>query len=297
MIDLQIHSHYSDGSMSPTDLVRKAKKLDIYAIALTDHDTIDGIDEFMKEGKKVNLITIPGVELSVDSDLPPQGELHILGLFIDPENDELRRNLQYLQIHRNQRAKKITDKFKKLGIDISYEELLIISGGGSIGRPHLAKILIDKGIVHSLQEAFQRYLRRGGPAYVEKIKFPEAEAIQMIKNAGGLAMIAHPYLMKLPTGKQIEAKILQLQKLGLDGLEAYYPGLKKEKIDYLIQLAQNFNLGVSGGSDYHGDNREGIMMGKGYGDLHVPNTVYHDLFIRWKNSRKDDKKILHKGRI
>jgi predicted metal-dependent phosphoesterase TrpH len=280
-----MHSSYSDGSLSPFELVHTAKALDLYAIALTDHDTIEGVPEFMEEGKRADIITIPGLEISAESNLPAQGELHILGLFIDYKNKNLIEKLQFLQEHRNLRARKMIDKFKDLGIVITDEELLNVSGAGSIGRPHFAKILKDKGIVKSHREAFQHYLRKDRPAYVDKIKFPEAEAIELIKQANGLAVLAHPHLMRLTKFKDLEEKIVHLRELGLGGLEAYYPGVKKKDIATLIRLAEKYNLGISGGSDYHGGNREGTTMGRGYGDLNIPNSVYHDLLARWEGKK------------
>ena len=285
MIDLQIHSSYSDGSMSPVELVQTAKALDLYAIALTDHDTIEGVPEFIEEGKRADIITIAGLEISVEANLPAQGELHILGLFIDYEDRDLKEKLQFLQDHRNLRALKMIEKFKDLGILITEDELLNVSGAGSIGRPHFAKILKDKGIVKSHQEAFQRYLRKDRPVYVDKIKFPETEAIQLIKQSGGLAILAHPHLMKLSRFKDLEDKIVHLRNLGLDGLEVYYPGVNNKEMTKLIRLAAKYNLGISGGSDYHGGNREGTTMGKGYGDLNIPDSVYYDLLERWKASK------------
>jgi predicted metal-dependent phosphoesterase TrpH len=282
MIDLQIHSTYSDGTLPPRQLVEEAKKLNLLAIALTDHDTVEGIPEFLKAGLEFKLITIPGVEISAQSELPAGGHLHILGLFIDHHNKELRTNLAFLQSHRNQRAIKIVKRLKDLGIEISVAELQQEAGKGSIGRPHIAKILLRKKVIPNLQAAFEKFIGKGKPAFVEKTKFSEQKAIQLIKKAGGLAILAHPNLMNFPTFLEMQRKIISLKELGLDGVEAYYSGLPAGYLSKIINLATKLNLVISGGSDFHGKNKEGIFMGSGMGNLQIPDSVYYHLVERWK---------------
>jgi predicted metal-dependent phosphoesterase TrpH len=282
MIDLQIHSTYSDGTLSPRQLVVEAKKLNLLAIALTDHDTVEGIPEFLKAGLEFKLITIPGVEISARADLPPGGHLHILGLFIDHHNKELRANLAFLQSHRNQRAIKIVERLKDLGIEISVAELQQEAGEGSIGRPHISKILFRKKVVPSLQAAFEKYIGKGKPAFVEKVKFSEHKSIQLVKKAGGLAILAHPHLMNYQTFSEMQRKIISLKELDLDGIEAYYSGLPAGYLSKIIDLAKKLNLVISGGSDFHGKNKEGILMGSGTGNLQIPDSVYYHLVERWE---------------
>ena len=282
MIDLQIHSTYSDGTLTPYELVKEAKKINLFAIALTDHDTIAGIPEFLKAGSEFQLITIPGVEVSAEAKLPPGSHLHILGLFIDHHNQELKTNLEFLKFHRNQRGEKIVERLNDLGVDISIAELQQEAGAGSIGRPHIAKILIRKGVVPTLQTAFEKYIGKGKPAFVEKIKFPEQQAIQLIKKAGGLAIMAHPHLMNYPTFSEMQRKITSLKELGLDGFEAYYSGMPAGYTSKILNLANKLNQVVSGGSDYHGKNKEKILMGIGAGDLQIPDSVYYSLVERWE---------------
>jgi predicted metal-dependent phosphoesterase TrpH len=272
--------------MTPTELVQEAKQLGLRAIALTDHDTIDGIPEFLQAGKALDIETVPGVEISVDTKLPQNGHMHMLGLFIDPNDPGLKSKLHYLRNHRNERAEKILTKLKQLGAEVSLEELQQEAGEGSIGRPHIAKILLRKGIVSSLQEAFDLYLAKGKPAYVDKIKFDEENAISLIKGAGGLAILAHPHLMNYSRFEETSEKILQLQEMGLDGFEVYYSGLVKNYTDQLIQLAEQHDFVVSGGSDYHGKNKENIRMGTGKNDLNISDEVYLNLKERWEISRK-----------
>lgn len=282
MIDLQMHSNFSDGSPSPTELVQEAQGLGLTAIALTDHDTIDGVPEFMEAGKKYGVITVPGVEISVDTKMPNNGHMHMLGLFIDPAAKELKETLDYLRTERNLRAERIIQKLNELGVNITMPELLAEAGEGSIGRPHVAKILLRKGVVTSIQEAFDVYLAKGQPAYMDKVKLGEKDAIDMILNAGGLAILAHPHLMKYDTFGEAREKILELRTMGLDGFEVYYSGMPQEYTSELLKLAMEYNFVISGGSDYHGANKEDIKMGSGRGDLHISDEVYYQLLKAWQ---------------
>jgi len=284
LIDLQMHSTFSDGSCTPTELVREAKQLNLTAIALTDHDTIEGVPEFLKAGKEMDLITVPGVEISVDTKLPNNGHMHILGLFIDPYSQKLKGTLDFLRTQRNLRAEKIINQLNKLNVPITLKELKDEAGEGSIGRPHVAKILVRKGVVSSLQEAFDIYLKKGAPAYVDKVKLGEVDAIRMIKGAGGLAILAHPHLMNYDSFVETRQKILALKDLGLDGFEVYYSGMPAEYTQALLQLANEYGFAISGGSDYHGTNKEGIAMGSGRSDLNIPDEIYYQLRDRWEKT-------------
>jgi predicted metal-dependent phosphoesterase TrpH len=286
MIDLHMHSNFSDGSMSPTELVEHAGKIGLKAIALTDHDTIDGVHEFVEAGKKYNILTIPGVEISVDTSLPNTGHLHMLGLFINYTSSELKDTLDYLRNERNLRAKKIVNKLNELDVPISMLELLREAGEGSIGRPHVAKILVEKGMVSTIQEAFDVYLAKGKPAYMDKVKLGEIDAIRMIKNAGGLAILAHPHLMKFDSYDETKEKIQELRALGVDGLEIYYSGMPMEMTKKLLRLVMELDFVISGGSDFHGSNKDNIQLGTGLGDLHIQDEVYHQLKRRWQSKNQ-----------
>jgi hypothetical protein len=281
MIDLHMHSTYSDGSQTPEQLILEAKTKGLRAIALTDHDTVDGIAEFVALGEQHGITTVPGVEISVDTKLPNNGHMHILGLLINPQATQLKETLNYLMKERNERAQQIINRLQALDIDITMEELLAEAGEGAIGRPHVAKILLRKGVVSSIQEAFDVYLAKGKPAYMDKKKLGEADAIRMIHEAGGLAIMAHAHLMHYDTFEETKAKLLELKELGLDGFEVYYSGMPSEFSRQLIELAEQHDFAISGGSDYHGANKPGIEMGTGKnGDLQVPDSVLEQLLTR-----------------
>lgn len=278
MIDLHMHSTYSDGSMTPEELLQEAKRIGLSAIALTDHDTIDGVAEFTELGKQYGITTVPGVEISVDTKLPNNGHMHILGLLIDPYAKDLRDTLNYLLTQRNLRAERIIQKLRDLKVDITMEELLAEAGEGSIGRPHVARILLRKGAVSSIQEAFDVYLAKGKPAYMDKEKLGESDALKMIHDAGGLAILAHAHLMHYDTFAEAREKILELKGLGLDGFEVYYSGMPPEYTDNLLKLAEEEGFLISGGSDFHGANKEHIFMGSGKNnDLNIPDNILTQL--------------------
>ncbi len=285
MIDLQLHSTASDGSFSPADLVFQAKEIGLTAIALTDHDTVSGVPEFMDAGRRAGIHVVPGVEISVDTPLPNHGHMHILGLFIDPQSAGLIDKLEYLQTERNRRADKILEKLHGLGLSVTREELLAEAGEGSIGRPHIARIMVRRNFVGTIADAFEKYLKKGGPAYVDKVKLGEEDAIALIKDAGGLAILAHPHLMNFDTFEGTREKILALREMGLDGFEVHYSGMPQEYSEKLLALASEYDLAVSGGSDFHGENKEGIHMGTGTGNLDIPDSVYFQLLNRWQNTR------------
>lgn len=281
MIDLHMHSSYSDGSLKPEELIKEARELGLSAIALTDHDTIDGVVEFMELGNRYEIKAIPGVEISVDTKLPNNGHMHILGLLIDPRAQRLKETLHYLMTERNLRADRIIQKLGELDVPITKGELLEEAGEGSIGRPHVAKILLRKGIVLSIQEAFDIYLAKGKPAYMDKVKLGEEDALKMIYDARGLAILAHPHLMNYDTFADAREKILHLKELGLDGFEVYYSGMPGEYTEQLLKLAEEHDFAISGGSDYHGANKDNVRMGTGNnGDLNIPEEILAGLLER-----------------
>ena len=282
MIDLHLHTTCSDGSLKPKELVDKVSARGIKAIAITDHDEICGCAEAVEYAKGKNITVIPGVELSIDYPLQGKNHLHLLGLFIDVHNELLNNALERLRAARRSRAKRIVEKLKQIGYDLTYEELSKSAGDGSIGRPHVAALLRQKGIVKQEAEAFRYFLGRGGPAYVPKEKMDLNSAIEVIHKAKGLAMLAHPISLGYKTYELLGKEILKWQGLGLDGIEAYYSRHDRYLTDWLLAFARQHGLAVSGGSDFHGKAKPDIQPGSGYGNLKIPYHVYEDLISYWQ---------------
>ncbi len=278
-IDLHVHSTASDGSFSPKQLVKMAKEIGLVALALTDHDTIDGLYEAQTEAKKLNVNFVPGVEISVKFDGP--GHFHLLGYFIDYEEPILVDTLKKLKEARATRNQQMLLKLQQMGIPITWEDVVRVSGGGEIGRPHMARILVEKGIVKDTEEAFSRYLAKGAPAYVPKARLDPKEAINIIHKAKGLTSLAHPYYLKLSNEDLIKYVAL-LKDFGLDAIEAYYTDHSLEYTNFCLNLAKKFNLLVTGGSDFHGANKPEIRLGIGKGSLFVPEEIYWKLKAAWQ---------------
>ncbi len=231
MVDLHIHSNASDGRFSPEDIVRKSAQLGLAVISLTDHDTLDGIIPALTAVEAFpQLKLIPGVEINTDV---PDGEAHVLGYFIDYADQRLRSTLEKLRNSRRERAEKMVAKLRRLGMYIDLRRVKEIAGEGSIGRPHIAQALLEKGYIASLKEAFVKYVGRNGPAYVEREKIAPAEAVRLVLQARGLPVLAHP-----PTVNDPKAMIIELKPVGLVGIEAYYGGYSAEEMSKLAALAE-----------------------------------------------------------
>ena len=281
-IDLHLHTNCSDGSLKPKELIDKVSTLGIKAIAVTDHDEICGCAEAVEYAKGKNIAVVPGVELSIDYPLQGKNHLHLLGLFIDVKNDILNNALERLRVARRNRAEKIVEKLKQIGYDLNYEELSKYAGNGSIGRPHVAALLKEKGIVKQEAEAFRNLLGRGRPAYVPKEKLDLGSAIQVIHEAEGLAILAHPISLGYKNYELLGREILKWRGFGLDGIEAYYSRHDRYLTGWLLAFARQHGLAVSGGSDFHGKAKPEIQPGSGYGNLKIPYRVYEDLNKYWR---------------
>ena len=244
-VDLHVHSTASDGVFSPEVIVSKAAALGLTLIALADHDSVDGIAPALEAARVYpQLSVIPAVEISTDL---PDGEAHVLGYFIDHASQELRSALEKFRNSRQRRAQAMVDKLNGLGVDIDWQRVREIAGEGSIGRPHIAQAMLEKGYVASFKEAFDRYIGHGGPAYVEREKMTPAEAVQLVVRSKGLPVLAHPFTVNDP-----EAMIIELKEIGLVGIEAYYKDYTSEEIQMLVSFADKYGLITTGGSDYHG---------------------------------------------
>lgn len=270
MIDLHIHSTKSDGTLTPTELVQHAVEQNIKVMSLTDHDTLAGIDEARQEAHRLGVHFIPGIEISAKH---PNGSLHILGYGVHDNYCPLLKTLKKFRTLRNRRNRKMIEKLQELGYDITFEDLHIGKDNSCIGKPHIAQALIRKNIVSSFDEAFKRFLGITGEAYIEKEKFDFKDAIRLIHDAGGVAVLAHPKTLNLSNEDLINF-IKELKILGLDGIEVYYPKHTEADIQLYLEISQKFDLMVSAGSDYHGANKPDIEMGHCHlGELVSENCI------------------------
>jgi hypothetical protein len=258
-IDLHTHSNASDGSLPPGEVVRLAKQRGLKAIALTDHDTIDGLAEAVAAGREVGVEVIPGVEISARQ---PGGSMHILGYFLDYQDRLFDQRLAVLKQARKDRNPRIIAKLNALGIPLKMERVERISGRGQMGRPHIARALFEGGYVRTIQEAFDIYLGNQGKAYVSKFRFLPEEAIDMIRAAKGVPVLSHPFTLDLRTREDLRARLLELQGLGLAGIEVFYPEHSPEQTDLYLSLARELGLLITGGSDFHGDNKPEVELGR-----------------------------------
>ncbi len=243
--DLHTHSTFSDGVLSPTELIDLAYRLGVRIMALTDHDTIEGLPEaFATTARYPDLTLIPGVEISTDI---PGSEVHVLGHFIDWQDQEFQCRLQQMRQSRLGRARKMVDKLVALGKPVSWDSVQSLASEGAIGRPHIARALLEAGHVATVDEAFDLYLNRNGPAYVQRERLAPAKVVEMITAANGLPTLAHPRELD-----QLEELLSQLKTAGLIGMEVYYQDYSPEEIERLRTVADRFALIPLGGSDYHG---------------------------------------------
>ena len=261
MIDLHSHTTASDGSCTPTELVRLARQTGLSALGIADHDTVDGLEEAVATAEEEALELVPCIELSVDY---PQGEFHLLGYYVDFRNADFRGRIRYLQENRFNRNGVMVRKMQELGFDISMEEIVAESGGGQVGRPHMARALMKKGYVTSVQEAFDLYLADGKPLHVPKVKLNPIEAIELVHQAGGVAVVAHPKFMEFPTEDGLRDELSRLKDAGLDGMECYYSAHSEEETAQYLRLADHFGFLVTAGSDFHGVSKPDVPLGVVY---------------------------------
>jgi predicted metal-dependent phosphoesterase TrpH len=255
LVDLHIHSTASDGKYTPEAIIARAAGLGLKYVSLTDHDSIDGIEPATKAAKNFPGLTfIPGVELSTDL---ADGEAHILGYFINYNSGELIKELEKFRDSRFGRGRRMVEKLAVLGITIDWARVQEIAGDGAIGRPHVAQAMQEKGYIKSFNEAFEKYIGHGGPAYVEREKITPEDAVALIVRCGGLPVLAHPFTVKKP-----EELVISLKRSGLIGIEVYYKDNTPQATKKTLKLAEKYGLVATGGTDYHGidDSRE-VMLG------------------------------------
>ena len=280
LIDLHTHSIMSDGSMTPVEVVREAKKAGLAAIALSDHDTVDGVREAVAEGKKIGVEVIPAIEFSVIS----KTETHILGYFIDIDSPLLSDALKSIIDTRRERNEITCRKLNELGFDVTMEEALALAPNGFIGRAHFARLLMDKGYTSSVKEGFDLYLENGKYAYCGKQSMTDEEAVRLIKSCGGLAFVAHLHLTKLGDGELLEF-LARLKAAGLDGVEGYYTEYTPEMQEKYQAMASRLGLMLSGGTDFHAAMKPHISIGKGLGNLKIPYSLVEKM--KEKLNQKD----------
>jgi len=271
-LDLHLHTTFSDGSRTPTDVLTLAGKAQVSALAITDHDTVAGLPEAIAAGRSLGIEVIPGIELSSRWG---QTELHILGYFLDWNDRELQRELTRFQDARHVRNPRIIEKLNALGIDLTYEEVRSLAGNDSVGRPHIARVLIEKGYVTSAKEAFDRYLADGAAAYVPRALPDPAEAIAVIRAARGIPVLAHPSWLDRSEG--IYKICEQLKAVGLAGIEVHYSSHRPEQTAAYLEVARRLDLLVTGGSDFHGVTKPEVEVGIGRGQLKVPEALLEPL--------------------
>lgn len=277
-IDLHIHSTASDGSLTPTEILALARRLNLRAIAITDHDTLEGAREALQCDLPPFLQFLTGVEMSTQapSGTPIFGSVHILGYGIDVGDKPLEDILRKLQYSRANRNPEIIRRLQASGLALTYEELTDTFQGVQIGRPHIAQLLMEKGYVASINEAFDRFLGTGKVAYVDKYRVDCLTAMSVIKNAGGLPVLAHPGLLDLPQ-RALASFVEHLKEFGLMGIEVYYPEHTQEQMAYFSALGSQLGLLSTGGTDFHGAVVPDIQLGIGTGNFHVPYSVYEEL--------------------
>jgi hypothetical protein len=280
-IDLHLHSSYSDGTLSPAALVEEARVLKLRGIALTDHDTVEGVDEFLRAARLAGIPALSGLEISSSF----RGySLHILAYGIDCGHRELAAGLARLQAGREERNEKIIARLQELGLEIRLDELASLSGCGQTGRPHIARLLVRKGVVSTPDDAFRLYLRKGAPAWAGRYVFPAEECIALIHRAGGAAVLAHPGQIA-PHPSSMSLLIGQLAREGLDGIEAHYPGYGSNTIRELKKIAGRHKLVITGGSDYHGDHKPYSGMA-GRKSRFCPPAVLLDPLVKKIDARR-----------
>ncbi|MCG3204482.1 MAG: 5'-3' exoribonuclease [Elusimicrobia bacterium] len=287
MIDLQLHTSDSDGTWGWKQVLEKCLDLRLTAFAITDHDTIVRRNDILAWAKANEAMAIPGVELSTTEN----GQtVHLLGYFLEGPLEKLEGRLAYLCEGRRVRNKKIVERLQSLGISVNEEDVYRVAGSATVGRPHIARLLIEKGVVKTLQEAFDRYLSSNGSAYYPKDELPLREAIDLLHEAGAVASVAHPGLLKR-VPEALESSLKEWRSWGLDGIEAVYPSYSLEQTAYFERIATKYGFIRTGGSDFHGDNKPHIKIGTGTGHLNVPDEFLEPLLEKRNEYTRPQQKV------
>lgn len=282
-VDLHLHTKASDGALRPAELVKAADQLGIRVMAVTDHDSVEGIAEAREASSDLAIEVIPGIEISANLD---GHDIHVLGYMLDTNDPALQQALRQIREDRLTQGYAMVERLGALGYSIEWDRVMAIADGGSVGRPHIAKALVERGAVASIDEAFSRFLRRGGPGYVEGRTLLPQEAISLIRKAQGVPSLAHPIIVgasdyHLDLGRLIP----MMTEVGLEGIEVYYKGYTPEMTASLLDVAEQYRLVPTGGSDFHGG---GVVADAELGGVEVPwRTVEH------LRARKQESRTLH----
>jgi predicted metal-dependent phosphoesterase TrpH len=285
-VDLHTHSTASDGTYAPADLVDLAAQNGLSAIALTDHDTIAGVAEAADRAKVVGIDFLPGIEISAE--FPAPGTLHILGYGVDPHSPILASLTDTLIAGRDNRNPKIIEKLNAMGLSITMEEVQTAAGGAVVGRPHIAAVMLARGYVKSIKEAFDQYLAQGAPAYFDKERLTPRQAIDRIHQSGGVAVLAHPVQLRTTNDAELDRVVKGLVDLGLRGIEVFHADHREEHVRRYSNLARCYNLVQTGGSDFHGRNKPTISLGRA-GNYRVPRDLFDRLSEAIRESRQPTK--------
>ena len=278
-IDLHTHTTASDGIYSPRELIDIARNNGLIAMAITDHDTVNGLPDAMEYAHSVGFRLYPGVEFSIEYD---EGSFHLIGLNMDYNHKGLRTTVKNLAEHRGTRAYRIIDDLKKHGIDIPIDEVIAEADGGSIGRPHIARIMVNRGYAATIREIFQNYLVKGKPGYVKKVRIAFEEAVSLIQVCGGIPVVAHPVSLECRNMGEFEELLKGFIKAGVKGIEVYAAMHTPAMAQEYLALAQKYNLLITGGSDFHGDKDETI--GNYQKDCPIPIELY-DMLEEYINKK------------
>lgn len=270
-IDFHTHTTASDGIYSPRELIDLAVRNGLVAMAITDHDTVDGLSDAMEYARSIGFRLYPGVEFSIEYET---GSFHLVGLDIDYRNEKLRDTVKRLAEYRSTRAHRIIDDLKSHGIDIPLDQVMAEADGGAIGRPHIARVMVDHGYASNIKEIFKNYLVKGKPGYVKKVRIEFIEAVSLIKECGGIPVIAHPVSLECRDMIEFEELLKGFVKAGVEGMEVYSAMHTIELVEQYRVLAEKYNLLMSGGSDFHGDKDEII----GNYDVHCP--IPYEIYLQ-----------------
>jgi predicted metal-dependent phosphoesterase TrpH len=277
MIDLHTHTTASDGSFSPKELIRLAKRSGLTGIAVTDHDTTDGIAEARAEAEQIGLPFIPGIEISAE--YSDQGTMHILGYFIDETDASLKEALNFLKESRRQRNPKMIALLNEAGVAITMQDARKEAGGELIGRPHIARAIVKKGFASTISEAFEKYIAKGAPYYLDKERLSPQDSIDLIRKGGGIGVLAHPKTLNLKSYDEMKSLLQDLANMGLSGIECYYYSNTKEDEERSLRLARELSLVVTGGTDFHGENKPKVKLGVGLGNMNISEKIFDDLVL------------------